>query len=1048
MKRIVIFLFLLILIIPSNINAASKYLYDVLKNAAEDGTYAREYSGEHHDSFVEEPSQKIYYWYGSNATNGSAILNKNNVIFANHCWQMIRTTDTGGVKMIYNGESEDGKCLNTRGTHVGYSSGLKNSMNTSYYYGTDYVYDSESKKFTLSGTITTGEVKIGQYTCSSRSADSTCAILYYIDSLSDEAGKYNVLSYKADSNYYQFGQLPFSSNAYSIGDAGYMYNTTYPYKTEFFSYNEQMFSSIELDTTYWYAQDIKWIPYKYNLVDPYQISNSSDYPSLTGKYTFQSSDISYTHLFVNYIVEVDDNFAYTILLDNVPGTTHTLDYYNYKYTFGDSYTDNGDGTYTINNPTTIERINWFANYSNVANKYVCKNAQNATCSELWYASNTDEYSMSYILMSDRYKFANGFTWDGNKYTLDNNETVIFGNLRDSEKIKKINSAHYTCLNLSGECTTLFYVHSISGNNFSYISLTNGKSIEDAINETLYDNVNNNDSLIKIGIDEWFDKYIIDYSDYLEDTIFCNDRSQSNASTNAWNPNGGDLKTKLRFSRKNDLSCANNTDKFSTLNVNAKLKYKVGLASYGEMNLLGNDKTRATGQNYWTITPLGYNGSAEAQYVSRDGLIPSNGNFSINMSLGVRPVVSLEPGTRYTSGTGSMEDPYMVDYTRYYNINVEVKNETKNLNINIEDLTSVPENGNVIFKLIPIDGYALESVQIIDDNDNEITFSETTNENEYTFTMPGANVTIIPSYKKNRFDINVKVENETKDIDINIESLTNVLVGENVVIKIRPITGYKLNSIKIYDANNNEVPIRKTSNENEYTFIMPESNITIVPNYEKVSNEVSVTENANTLEFVMEVNDVSAILYEDTVIFRITPKVGYKIDKIDIIDEENNKINYKPTSNENEYEFIMPATSVGITPYFSKVSNAVNVIENEHTLEFKIEVNDATAVIYEDSVKFTIVPEEGYEIDNIIILDENQNNVSYTSTGNENEYVFTMPVTSVTITPNYKKIEKPIEEIKNPKTGNTNFSVYMIILLIVGLLSLTYLLQRSKKFILK
>ena len=82
----------------------SNYLYDVLKDAAEEGTYAKEYTGSHHDSFTEEPSKKIYHWYGNNDANGTAILDKNNVIFAKHCWQMIRTTDTGGVKMIYNGD--------------------------------------------------------------------------------------------------------------------------------------------------------------------------------------------------------------------------------------------------------------------------------------------------------------------------------------------------------------------------------------------------------------------------------------------------------------------------------------------------------------------------------------------------------------------------------------------------------------------------------------------------------------------------------------------------------------------------------------------------------------------------------------------------------------------------------------------------------------------------------------------------------------------------------------------------------------------------------
>ena len=44
----------------------------------------------------------------------------NNVYFAGHCWQIIRTTETGGTKLIYNGENtgtaDEPACENTEGT--------------------------------------------------------------------------------------------------------------------------------------------------------------------------------------------------------------------------------------------------------------------------------------------------------------------------------------------------------------------------------------------------------------------------------------------------------------------------------------------------------------------------------------------------------------------------------------------------------------------------------------------------------------------------------------------------------------------------------------------------------------------------------------------------------------------------------------------------------------------------------------------------------------------------------------------------------------------
>ena len=111
-------------------------LYKMLKEAAEEGTYAKEYTASHKDSFVDDATQKIYHWYAPSTTAGNTlateILDKNNVIFAGHCWQMIRTTDTGGVKMIYNGEAENNQCLNTRGTHVGYAQQRSNYGNDIY----------------------------------------------------------------------------------------------------------------------------------------------------------------------------------------------------------------------------------------------------------------------------------------------------------------------------------------------------------------------------------------------------------------------------------------------------------------------------------------------------------------------------------------------------------------------------------------------------------------------------------------------------------------------------------------------------------------------------------------------------------------------------------------------------------------------------------------------------------------------------------------------------------------------------------------------------
>ena len=64
-KKVGLIILLLICINPVFVEAKSGYLYDVLKDEAESGGLAKEYTGEHHDSFTEEPTHKIYHWFGN-----------------------------------------------------------------------------------------------------------------------------------------------------------------------------------------------------------------------------------------------------------------------------------------------------------------------------------------------------------------------------------------------------------------------------------------------------------------------------------------------------------------------------------------------------------------------------------------------------------------------------------------------------------------------------------------------------------------------------------------------------------------------------------------------------------------------------------------------------------------------------------------------------------------------------------------------------------------------------------------------------------------------
>ena len=406
-------------------------LYNVLRKEYASGSgLSRLYSGKHNDSYNETGEENIYHFYGSDDEAGTNVLSKNNVSFGGFCWKMIRTTDTGGTKLIYNGVPKD---------------------------------ENGKKVCTNSGTDTA------------------------------------------------IGTSGFASASDSPAYAGYMYNTVYPDKSK---------------------------------------------------------------------------------------------------------------------------------------------------------------SMS---STDLYMYAKSFTYSDGIYKLSDDATSI--DVTDSTQKEKLNNAHYTCFNTTGECETIYNVNYIDSNNLMYyIELQNGKSVEDALNEMLYaDDVNKTNSTIKNTVDTWYASNMTRYTKYLEDTVFCNDRTI--ADYGGWNSNGGDVSIGVitftngqesndSFLLNDNIYCSNVTDRFSVGNSKAKLTYPVGMISANEMYLLGNNNARKSGVNQWLMTPEKFNYSNIAysrhRVLGGDGLndYPSH---SIT-AWSVRPSVSIASNIEYVSGTGSTTDPYVIGLT--------------------------------------------------------------------------------------------------------------------------------------------------------------------------------------------------------------------------------------------------------------------------------------------------------------------------------------------------------------------------------------------------
>ncbi len=341
-----------------------------------------------------------------------------------------------------------------------------------------------------------------------------------------------------------------------------------------------------------------------------------------------------------------------------------IDYYDQTLTdiiYSNSYVKNNDGTYSLVNPISISRSSWGSNYRNAQGKYVCKKVYNNICSSVEHVSTARSDALFYVSTRDTYLYSNTFSYSNGTYHL-TGDIIEFWDTYDPSELSKINNHHYTCRNMTGECTDLTYVYGIRGGTRVYhFKIVNGIPMDQIYQKFLDgDNINVRDSIAKQKIDLWYEQNLINYTSKLEDTVFCNNRAYD--SLYGWNPNGGDVSKLTTFNGNDlnkDLSCSRDTDRFSLSNPKAKLKYPIALITTPEFMLMNNNEARSGSGTTWTLTPRALYG----EYVP-NFLLYSYGGYSESNTINnyeLRPVVSLKKGTKYISGgEGTVTNPYVVE----------------------------------------------------------------------------------------------------------------------------------------------------------------------------------------------------------------------------------------------------------------------------------------------------------------------------------------------------------------------------------------------------
>ena len=344
---------------------------------------------------------------------------------------------------------------------------------------------------------------------------------------------------------------------------------------------------------------------------------------------------------------------------------------------------NGDGTLRL----IYDGTTGHANGDSSSNRQVGTSAFNSWWSDNAYvgymygdpsdnqiSEATTSFTYNGLNSSAKYYFGTSYTFDKstNTFKLDGDlvqATVTeYGNQYNDDE-------YYTCFSTleSGTCQSLLHVR-------RYVSATSMsvKAVEWASISYEGAHANELNSTMKTYLDSWYDSNLSSMDSKLsKDTIFCNNRQVSSYKSSPYVGDGyGVAPTMYSYpsffewngsSISPSLACPQANDKFSitTTKGNGDLSRPAGLITVDEVSMAGGRTGSQntlyylyTGTAYWTMTPsvFGYDSYADEFSVTSAGTL---GSGDVYRGYGVRPVVNLDTTKVTFTGTGTMQDPYVI-----------------------------------------------------------------------------------------------------------------------------------------------------------------------------------------------------------------------------------------------------------------------------------------------------------------------------------------------------------------------------------------------------
>ena len=288
---------------------------------------------------------------------------------------------------------------------------------------------------------------------------------------------------------------------------------------------------------------------------------------------------------------------------------------------------------------------------------------------------TSNFNHTGLSPTAKYYFGTSYTFDQETRSFKLSGDLVQATPKEYRE-KYNTSNYYTCMSSNATATCQRLEKVISGINDTALQV---KGI--AYSSTSYEIAHQNDvnSTMKTYLENWYNNNLKSYDSKIsKEAIYCNNRVPSSRLGSSYTNEGyGIYPTLYDYEKFVDwqgtregpnLVCSQKSDQFSVSSAigNGDLTNPIGLITADEVNMAGG-RTSAqnqlyylySGTHYWTMSPslFAYLFYASEFIVSGSGGIDNNRTY---FAYGVRPVINLDPSKITFTGTGTMQDPYVVE----------------------------------------------------------------------------------------------------------------------------------------------------------------------------------------------------------------------------------------------------------------------------------------------------------------------------------------------------------------------------------------------------